>query len=419
MLYHLNELKNAALWPTHMLSEAASILLDSVDTEHSSLYSRYMKASAEFLERSTRIYEKPSFGIDSIQRDNHILSIQEKEYFRKTFCTLREFSRSSDFGTVSYAMADDPIVLIVAPLSGHFATLLRDTVRAMIPFHQTYIIDWEDAKRIDLKEGEFTLETYVDYLLDFIRSLTHTHGGRRIHLIAVCQPSVPVLMAVSMLSLYEELCEPYSMTLMGGPIDTRIHPGKVNQFSTSHTLDWFRQNIISPVPQYYEGAGRKVCPGFILLGGFMNLNPERHQEATGRLFKHLVQGDMESVAMHRKFYDEYRSVMDVPGEYFLDSIYHAFQNFTLPKGEMTWRGYPIKPEAITKTGLITVEGELDDISCPGQTFAAHALCKNIPKNRKSSIFQRGVGHYGIFNGRRWRESIQPKIANFISDQEKN
>ena len=417
MLYHLNEFKKAALWPAHMWSEMATSLLDPLEKGHGSSYGQLFKASANMVERGTRVYAKPKFDIQGIQRDGHTLVIQEKSIATKPFCSLLGFQRKCARKKNPNTLKNDPVVLVVAPLSGHFATLLRDTVRAMIPFHQTYITDWVDARTVPLRDGDFTLDHYVDYLLDFIRTLSNRHG-RRIHLIAVCQPAVPVLMATSLMALYKEPWQPLSMTLMGGPIDTRVNPGKVNAFCKEHDMNWFRRHVISEVPSYYPGAGRKVCPGFVLLSGFMNLNPGRHHEASSKLFQHLVQGDMEEVEAHNRFYDEYRAVMDVPGNYFLDSIDHAFQRYSLPKGEMMWRGYPIHPEVIEKTGLMTVEGQLDDISCVGQTMAAHDLCSSLSKERKMSLTQEKVGHYGIFSGRRWRTMIQPHIAAFMREQEK-
>lgn len=416
MLYHFNEFKRAALWPAHVWSEVATSMLDPFEKMHGSSYAKLLKASANMVERGTRVYGKPSFDIRTVERGGETLKIKEKVVVSKTFCSLLSFQRIG-MKRKKDELKNDPIVLVVSPLSGHFATLLRDTVRAMLPFHQTYITDWVDARTIPLREGDFTLEHYVDYLLDFIRTLSNRHG-RRIHLIAVCQPAVPVLMATSLMALYNEPWQPFSMTLMGGPIDTRINPGKVNEFCTQHDIDWFRRHIIAEVPSYYAGAGREVCPGFVLLSGFMGLNPGRHQEASMKLLQHLVQGDMEEVDTHNRFYDEYRAVMDVPGTYFLDSIEYAFQKHSLPKGEMTWRGYPIQPYVIQKTGLMTVEGQLDDISCVGQTKAAHDLCSSLPNERKCLLVQENVGHYGIFSGRRWRTMIQPKIAAFMREQEK-
>ena len=413
MLYHLHELKKMALWPTHAFSDMASSLLESTDSDNSTAYGRWIKAYADVFERNTRTYEKPEFGLDGLEREGEKITLRETTFMKKPFCNIVRFDRFVEGDALQSSMSHDPVVLVVAPLSGHFATLLRDTVKSMIPHHQTYITDWIDAKDVPVSKGSLNLDDYVGYVLEFIRALYSYHGSRPIHIIAVCQPSVPVLMAVSILAALKDSAEPASMTLMGGPIDTRINPGKVNHFASSHSVEWFEKHLLSRIPSYYAGKGQTVCPGFMLLGGFMSLNPDRHQEAFQQLFKHLVKGDMEHTAAHRKFYDEYRAVMDVPGEYFIDSIDHAFKRHSLPKGEMTWLDMPIDTHAIHKTALLTIEGELDDISCPGQTLAAHDLCPNIPKRKQKTYMQKGVGHYGIFNGRRWRNLIQPKIAQFI------
>lgn len=403
MLYHLHEFKNSALWPAHVWSEATDIFLKALNADDP--YSRFLSASSQVIERTTRIFPRPDFGIKTVERDGITLELEEEIVKIKPFCQLRYFKRMIDGKPFEN---DDPIVLMVAPLSGHFATLLRDTVRAMASHHNVYITDWNDAKEVPLREGPFTFENYVDYLLDFMRFL-----GDRTHIIAVCQPAVPVICATSLLAEYKEECQPLSMTLMGGPIDASINPGKVNIFAKEHDQAWYRRNLIAVVPSYYKGGGRAVCPGFIMLTGFMNLNLERHQEASFNLYKHLIVGDQDNAEVHRRFYDEYRAVLDLPADYFLESVKHAFQEFSLPRGKMTWRGYPVRPEAIKKTALLTVEGELDDISCPGQTYAAHGLCPNIPARKKFFHFQKEVGHYGIFNGRRWRTQIQPVIAEFI------
>lgn len=413
MLYHLHELKKMAMWPTHLWSEMASSLLKTHDLEHENTCGRLLKAYTDVFERNTRIYKKPEFGIHNVIRDEKTLSVHESVFIRKSFCNLVRFDRIAEDDATQKSLHTDPVTLLVAPLSGHYATLLRGTAEAMIPHHQTYITDWIDTKTVPLSKGSFNLDDYVSYLLEFIRALYSYHGSRPIHIVAVCQPSVPVLVAVSILAELNDAAQPSTMTLMGGPIDTRINPGQVNEFATSHNLEWFKQNLISRVPNYYPGKGQLVCPGFILLNGFMSLNPVRHQQAFQELFQHMVEGDMDSVTKHEKFYDEYRAVMDVPGEYFLDSMYHAFQAHSLPKGEMTWQGMPVNTHAIQKTALLTVEGERDDISCPGQTLAAHDLCPNIPKRMQKTYLQKGVGHYGVFNGQRWRRYIQPKIAEFI------
>lgn len=406
MLYHLHELKNAAMLPTKIWSDAINIMASSLPEEMNP-YSNLMTATSEIVGRSIKTFSKPEFGLKTAIRDGVEVSIVEKKTIIKPFCTLLHFERQLKNKAVDFK---DPKVLICAPYSGHFATLLRDTARAMIPDHDVYITDWHDARHVPMKEGEFNFQTYVDYLLDFIRYL-----GPNVHIIAVCQPSVPLLAAVSLLADYEEECQPKSMTLMGGPIDTRINPGKVNEFANDHSLDWYTQNLTTVVPHTYEGGGRRVCPGFLMIHGFMSLNIERHKEASVNLFQDLVKGDSEGADAHKKFYDEYRAVLDMPAHYYIDSIRIAFKDFSLPQRQLLWRGYLVLPSKIERTALMTIEGELDDISCVGQTAAAHDLCDRLPKSMHATHIQMGVGHYGIFNGRRWREQIQPKIAAFIRE----
>jgi poly(3-hydroxybutyrate) depolymerase len=408
MLYELNEFKKAAMLPAHLWSEAAGLFLNVIPKEQSP-FGRALVAGNELLERTTRHYVKPEFGIHhvTIKANGRVkkITITEETVFDRPFCNLLYFKRSNNkaiFGK------NDPNILIVAPLSGHHATLLRDTVRALLPDHNVWITDWKDARTIPLVDGPFSLDHYVDLLLDF---LSHFQGN--VHIMAVCQPVVPVLMATSYLSMIDSPYQPRSMILMGGPVDARINPGAVNLFAQEHSMEWFERNIITKIPNYYPGAMRSVCPGFIMLNGFMALNIERHQEASADLFKHLVQGDMETVEAHRTFYNEYRAVMDVPAEYFLQSVDRVFKKFDLPLGRMTFRGHPINPAFIRKTALLTIEGERDDISCPGQTYAAHRLCESLSSHQRDHYVQSNVGHYGIFNGKRWREEIKPRIAAFV------
>lgn len=403
--YAFNELTKAFLYPANVWSETTHILTKTMLKDHP--YQSILLAPLEMAVRSTRTFPRPLFGIDTVVCGKKTVAIEEEVVMDKTFCQLRHFKK---VGGTAY----QPKVLVAAPLSGHFATLLRDTVRTLLPKHDVYITDWKDAKEIPLTEGGFDFDHYVDYLLDFFRFL-----GVRTHVVAVCQPAVPVLCAVSLLAEYNEPSQPASMTLMGGPIDTRVSPGPVNMFTKSHTLEWFESNVISNVPMLYKGAGRRVSPGFIMLTGFMSLNLKRHKDATFDMYKHLIRGDQEGAEAHRRFYDEYRAVLDMPADYFLDSLRIAFYEHHLPLHKMYWRGHRVKPEAIWQTALMTVEGELDDISCPGQTLAAHDLCANIPVARKHHHFQNSVGHYGIFNGRRWRSEIYPELEKFIATHDKH
>jgi len=318
----------------------------------------------------------------------------------RPFCRLLRFSLDRGY--------EVPRILLVAPLSGHFATLLRGTVEGLIADHDVYVTDWSDAREVPLARGVFDLETYISYTLDYLR-LT----GPDVHVMAVCQPAPAVLSAVALMAANGEPAQPRSMILMGGPIDTRLHPTAPTRVAKAHSYEWFERELTTAVPSYYPGAGRRVYPGFMQLGAFLSMNAKRHIDAHVSMYHELVRGDGESAAARRKFYDEYMSVMDVTAEYFLQTIDHVFQRHSLPLGTMTWCGQHVDPSAIRSTALLTVEGELDDISAPGQTVAAQALCSALTDGQRGHLLQSGVGHFGIFNGRRWREVILPHIAWFI------
>lgn len=375
-------------------------------------HQRY-SARLEILERLTTRYNKPAFNIHFVENQKGCLfGVEEEVVLEKPFCQLRHFRKMDVDQDLRFTQRCVPLkqpkLLIVAPYSGHYATLLRDTVRRLLPEHDLYITDWANGRDIPLTKGVFSLDHYIDYLLEFIEYL-----GEQCHVLAVCQPAVPVLAATSLLAQKKSPFQPASMTLMGGPIDTRVNPTKVNQIAKEKPFDWFNKSVIAQVPHYYPGAGRRVCPGFLMLQGFMSLNLETHLQSHKRFFSHLTRGDDESAGAHRAFYDEYRAVLDLPATYFLDSVQVAFQQHSLPKGKMMWRGQSIDPSAIEKTALLTVEGEKDDISGVGQTYAAQEICSNLPKAKRHHHLQKGVGHYGVFNGRRWREQIAPQIELFI------
>ena len=308
---------------------------------------------------------------------------------------------------------DDPKVLIVAPLSGHHATLLRGTVKALLPHHDCYVTDWVDAKQVPLSDGPFGFDDYVDYVIDFLRFL-----GPNTHVVAVCQPAVPVMAAVSLLAAADDLVQPATMTLMGGPIDTRAAATAVTKLAEGRPLSWFENTVIETVPFNYAGAGRRVYPGFIQLTGFMQMNLDRHMNAHVKLFDHLIRGDGESADATKRFYDEYMSVLDLPSDFYLETVSSVFQEHLLPRGLMRVHGELVEPMAIRKTALLTVEGELDDISAPGQTLAAHTLCSGLKPHQKFNLLQKGVGHYGIFNGKRWRDEIMPVVRNWIRSHDK-
>ncbi|TAN55939.1 MAG: polyhydroxyalkanoate depolymerase, partial [Rhodospirillales bacterium] len=355
------------------------------------------------LERTTRHYPKPEWGLHATVIDGKSVSVEtEIAWAENPFCHLLHFKRDVP------AKRKDPKILMLAPLSGHYATLLRGTVEALLPAHDIYISDWIDASTVPLAEGHFDLDDYVDMVIGMIRFL-----GPETHVMAVCQPSVPAMAAVALMAGLNDPCQPRSMTLMGGPIDTRHNLTQPNKLAQSRSLSWFERNVVHVVPINHPGHGRRVYPGFLQLSGFMAMNLDRHVDAHVKLFNHMVQGDGDGVAEHKAFYDEYLSVMDLPAEYYLQTIHTVFQEHLLPKGEWISRGRRVDTAAIRKTALMTVEGEKDDISAMGQTWAAHLICENIPSEMHHHRLQEKVGHYGIFNGRRWREEIMPDVADFI------
>lgn len=404
MLYQLHEMQRAALGPLRMMTGAMRDLCRNpfLPVSYTGL-GRSVVAGCEVMDRITRRYGKPEFGIDHTVTGGRRVGIEEEVVLSLPFCELLHFRREGG-GAV-------PRVLLVAPLSGHHATLLRGTVECFLPDHDVYLTDWINARDVPLLAGGFDLDTYIDYVLDFLELL-----GPDVHVVAVCQPSVPVLAAVAILAGQQVLEKPRSMVLMGGPVDSRANPTAVNVAVRDKPLSWFEHTVVSRVPAYYPGAFRRVYPGFVILTGFMSMNLERHVGAQFELFNHLVEGDGDGAEAHRRFYDEYLSVMDLPAEYYLQTLKSAFMDHALPRGSMRWRGHPVDPGAIRHTALMTVEGARDDITPPGQTRAAHVICANIPDSRRGHHLQPGVGHFGIFNGRRWREEIYPRVRDFIHAQ---
>ncbi|PCI34416.1 MAG: hypothetical protein COB54_01110 [Alphaproteobacteria bacterium] len=401
MLYHMYEFQHSLFAPARyaidMTQQALSNPLNPMSYMPGA---KQVSAACDVMELVTRRYGKPKFGLKETLVDGEMVSIEEQDVFEKPFCKLKYFKRA--------VKNDDPKLLIVAPMSGHYATLLRGTVEAMLPDHKVYITDWTDARDVPQNKGEFDLDDYVDYLIEMLEVL-----GPNTHVLAVCQPSVPVMAAVSIMSAEDNPCVPASMTLMGGPIDTRENPTEVNELSAERSLSWFKQNVTHKVPWPNKGCMRVVYPGFLQLSAFLNMNMDDHVEAHKKMFDHLVEGDEESVQKHRLFYEEYLSVMDLSAEYFLQTVDLVFQRHLLPKGEWVSKGRPVDASAITKCALMTVEGELDDISGIGQTKAAHKMCSNLPADMKSHYEQKKVGHYGIFNGSKWRKKIAPKVRDFI------
>lgn len=345
-------------------------------------------------------HERPDFGIDSVVVAGAETAVSEEVVASHPFCRLVNFRKAVEI--------DQPKLLVVAPLSGHFATLLRGTVATVLPDHDVYLTDWINARNVPVQHGRFDLDDMIGLTATFLR-----HLGPGAHVMAVCQPSVPVLAAVSLMAAARDPCQPATMVLMGGPIDPDANPTEVNRFAQSHSLSWFEHMVITTVPARYPGAFRRVYPGFLQLAGFISMNLDRHVEAHWRMFRQLAEGDGESAAATRAFYDEYSSVMDLPADFYLQTVDRVFQRQDLAQGRFRVRGEPVDPGAVEKTALMTVEGERDDICAVGQTFAAHRLCRNLPPAKKAHHLQPAVGHYGVFHGRRWQNETYPKVRAFI------
>jgi poly(3-hydroxybutyrate) depolymerase len=407
VLYQFHEWQRRLLNPMSTWAQATSQLFSNPYSPLSyTPYSRRLAASYDLLYRLGKHYEKPAFNIKSVTVDGAEVPVRELVALEKSFCRLLHFER--DPGSLPASHRADPTVLIVAPLSGHHATLLRDTVRTLLGAHNLYITDWTNARMVPLSQGPFHLDDYVDYVIEFLDLI-----GPGSHVISVCQPTVPVLAAVSLMAARGDAALPKSMTMMGGPIDSRRNPTQVNALAKRKPLDWFRNNVIFKVPSSYPGYLRQVYPGFLQHAGFVAMNPDRHVNSHWEYYLDLIKGDQDDVDAHRRFYDEYNAVLDLPAEYYLDTIRIVFQEHRLPEGTWHVREERVAPEAIRNVALFTIEGELDDISGSGQTQAAHDLCRGIPEADRRHLTAIGVGHYGIFSGRRWREMISPQIAQFI------
>jgi poly(3-hydroxybutyrate) depolymerase len=413
VLYDLHELNRALFGPATHLARAGAQMFSAPGSWLAQLPgAARMAAGYELLYRMGKQYEKPLFGIHNVEVRGVTVPVVEQTVLAKPFCRLQRFKRYSDHPEVVGALKGDPAVLLVAPLSGHHATLLRDTVRTLLTGHKVYITDWVDARMVSRDAGVFTLSDYVAYLREFIRHI----GTQRLHVIAVCQSTVPTLAAVSLMAAAGEP-QPHSLTMMGGPIDARRSPTWVNQLATTKSLSWFESHLLHDVPGNYPGRGRRVYPGFLQHASFMAMNPLRHMSSHWDFYQHLVRGDLEDAEQHRRFYDEYNAVLDMPAEYYLDCIRIVFQQHLLPQGKWEIDGARVAPEAVRSPALLTIEGELDDISGLGQTEAALALCAGIPARRKRHLTVPGAGHYGIFSGRRWRETIYPQVRDFIASAE--
>jgi polyhydroxyalkanoate depolymerase len=357
-------------------------------------------ALCELVSRARLSHRRPSFGIPEVKVGNHLVPVREEEVLATPFGTLLRFAKQD--------APPQPRVLVVAPLSGHFATLLRDTVRVLLPEHDVHITDWANARDIGVWHGRFGIDEYIEHLIRFLEVM-----GPDSHVIAVCQPCVQALAAVALMAEDDHPCQPRSLTLMAGPIDARINPTRVNELASGRPIGWFERNLIARVPLRYPGAMRRVYPGFVQLTAFMSMNAERHMKAQVDLYRALVKGDDEQARTIKDFYDEYFAVLDLTAEFYLETVQRVFQEHRLPKGELLWRDRRVKPKAIRRTALFTVEGERDDICSIGQTVAAHDLCTSLRPYRKKHYMQAGVGHYGVFSGRRWAGQIYPLVRNTI------
>lgn len=409
MYYQLYELNHAALQPMRALADSVRLFYKNpLNPLAATPFGRSLAAAAEVFERTTRRYGKPDFGIETVKVDFAEVAVEEKIVWSRPFCDLIHFKRD-----LPKDRRPDPKLLIVAPMSGHYATLLRGTVESMAQHAEVYITDWIDARMVPLADGRFDLDDYVDYVVDMLH-----HIGPGTHVMAVCQPSVPVLSAVSLMEARGDRYAPASMTLMGGPIDTRRNPTAVNLLAEEKGIDWFRDNVVMQVPWPNPGFLRDVYPGFLQLSGFMSMNLDRHLIAHKDFFMHLVKNDGDSAEKHRDFYDEYLAVMDLTAEFYLQTVDAVFVRHDLPNGRMMHRGERVDPAAIRNVALFTVEGENDDISGVGQTQASHDLCVNIPDGKRAHYMQPKVGHYGVFNGSRFRAEIVPRIVDFMASNQR-
>ncbi|MFZ9511353.1 MAG: polyhydroxyalkanoate depolymerase [Burkholderiaceae bacterium] len=416
MLYQIYEAQRSLMEPFADFAQAASKLYSNpLSPFGQTPAAQRISAGYDLLYRLGKDYEKPEFGIRTVNVSGSDCAIHERVEIDKPFCQLRRFKRFSDDPATLTRLKKQPAVLIVAPLSGHYATLLRDTVRTMLQDHKVYITDWKNARMVPLEDGEFHLDDYVNYVQEFIRHLQKHYGN--CHVISVCQPTVPVLAAVSLMASRGELT-PLTMTMMGGPIDARRSPTAVNNLAMNKSYEWFENNVIYRVPSNFPGAGRRVYPGFLQHTGFVAMNPDRHLNSHYDYFKNLIKGDDASAEAHRQFYDEYNAVLDMDADYYLETISTVFQDFKLVNGTWDVRGQSgrierVRPQDIRSTAIVTVEGELDDISGSGQTAAAHGLCTGVDKAHQKHLEVKGAGHYGIFSGRRWREIVYPMVRDFI------
>lgn len=414
MLYQIYEYQRAAFSPFYSLAETLAKNFTNSASPWSYLPNAHSIAAAyELIYRIGKEYEKPAFNIHQIQIDDVTVAVVEQTILKKHFCKLIGFKRYSDDLKTAAKLRAQPTILICAPLAGHYATLLRDTVKSFLSTHNVFITDWENARNVPIELGSFTLTNYIEYILEFIDFL----GSDCIHVISVCQPTVPVLAAISLMAA-RGIKTPLSLVLMGGPVDARKSPTAVNSLALQHPIEWFENNLIQTVPSHFAGTSRKVYPGFLQHAGFVAMNPDKHLNSHWAFYQNLLKGSNEDAASHRKFYDEYNAVIDLTAEYYLETIRCVFQKFSLANGNWWIGNELVNPKAIQKTALLTIEGELDDISGSGQTHSAQDLCTGINDNKKAALTFAAVGHYGLFSGRKWRNIIYPKVVEFCKTHDR-
>jgi polyhydroxyalkanoate depolymerase len=406
MLYSAYEACNNLMRPVRALASSSRAWLARLDPRSSAYVpSGKLAAAYEMLAQTTLTHSRPSFAIGTTMVEGRTVTVREEVACTTSFGSLLRFAKEGD-------TAPQPRVLLVAPLSGHFATLLRNTIETLLPEHDVYITDWHNARDAPLSEGRFGLDEYIDHIIKFLEAMSPPMGPRT-HVVAVCQSCVQVLAAAALLAEDASPLQPASMTLMAGPIDARVNPTKVNELAVSKPIGWFQRNLIATVPQNYPGAGRRVYPGFMQLAAFMSMNIDRHAKAHIEMYRLLAQGDRESAGILKAFYDEYFAVLDLSAEFYLETVEKVFQEYHLARGVLEWRGRRVDPGAIRRTALLTVEGERDDICSVGQTVAAQDLCSGLRPYMKRHHLQAGVGHYGVFSGKRWSSQIYPILRNTI------
>jgi poly(3-hydroxybutyrate) depolymerase len=403
MLYQAYQAHADLMVPVRALASVAASQIGPPFTENFGIV-RNVMAACELIARARLTHQRPPFGIDTVTVGNREVAVREEAAHVTPFGTLLHFKKDIDMA--------QPRVLLVAPLSGHFATLLRATVNTMLADHDVYITDWHNARDVALSEGAFGFDDFIQHLIDFLDTI-----GPGTHVVAVCQPCVAALVAAAVMAQSQHAAQPRSVTLMAGPIDTRVHPTKVNELATSKPISWFEQNLIAIVPWRYPGAFRRVYPGFVQLAAFMSMNIERHIKAHRELYQNLRDGEIEKAKVIKAFYDEYFAVLDLAAEFYLETVRLVFQEHALPLGKLKWRGERVEPRAIRRTMLLTVEGERDDICAVGQTMAAHELCSGLRPYMRRHHMQAGVGHYGVFSGQKWTGQIYPIVRNVILSSE--